>query len=180
MNSFGEEKRTFLSGDCLGMRPCLLNAVAFTLTKRSMSWRGGFWKICEIARWEASPGLVPIIISLFCLYNREKKNEQQRRDYCRQPNQTKPNMQASEPIQIDFSSIRPLIPFDQFCRFSPKTLLKCISKECIVYLTDKSIRRGYLYSIDPESHDLLLVTNVSVGNPLSQLFQISFLQRRRE
>lgn len=53
--------------------------------------------------------------------------------------------------------IRLLIPYSQFVQYAPKTLYKLMGRECKAFLTDGSEKSGFLYTIDPESHAMILI-----------------------
>lgn len=65
---------------------------------------------------------------------------------------------------LNLPTIRVVIPFSQFLLYSPKSILSCLGKNCEVALCDKTSRKGYFYSIDPETNHVLLLEKNEVHN----------------
>ena len=51
----------------------------------------------------------------------------------------------------------PVIPFTAFAQYAPSTKLKCLGKFCKISLIKDESTEGWLYTIDPESDNLILV-----------------------
>jgi len=64
-----------------------------------------------------------------------------------------------EPVNVP----RNPIPFSQFIRYPPKTIFEYLGRECRLFLIDRSTVEGYLFSVDPELHNILLVSIKLVG-----------------
>lgn len=58
--------------------------------------------------------------------------------------------------------VQPVINFDQFIKYSPKTIWKLVGKRTVVTLVDNTSREGYLYSVDPQFHHLVLLQLLDV------------------
>jgi hypothetical protein len=53
--------------------------------------------------------------------------------------------------------MNPIIPFKDFVKFAPATKLKSVGKFCKVSMIKDEKTEGWLYTIDPESNNLILV-----------------------
>lgn len=68
--------------------------------------------------------------------------------------------EKQEPIQVPV--LRPEVKYSEFGTFSPKSVFKQIGKRVLLQLVDKSQRDGYLYSIDPENKNIVLLSEIEM------------------
>jgi hypothetical protein len=53
--------------------------------------------------------------------------------------------------------MNPVIPFKAFTQYAPTTKFKCLGKFCKLSLIKDEKTEGWLYTIDPESDNLILI-----------------------